>query len=1441
MDPLLLGMALVLAVLGIVLLLEGMRDWHWRRALFATAFVTGGLVIAWVRFGDGWSSSREIVLVISTDATDDAIRSLLAEFKNLEPATPVAFVLLDRDAATDGRYPRVTDAMAWRRCDERLRGPETLVRQAQVAGLHVNPESDTWIYQVALACTNLFDRPGRWLTKATVVFVHDKGSTWANANFPAVSVEALDTLIKRLVSHSDAEAYLYSAGEHSERGGSLTLRTNEHVIPAAQTVKDLGAYKVELLLRGCPESLRPEDLTVDATLLSPKTVASASGNAGTGVRTFTWQGTPMKKESTPEMTSVFTGYIPLNGLIPEGSALNDYTFEAGFHLIKVKVTALKDTSEAYEYQAQLYLNVGNSDLLVLKSTQPDHKGLGMMASQSWDEWAQMVDVIMPNPNPPPIGGASTVGEVGPEDLIKYYFTSNPPLLRFPKPPINYDRLPATRYNQELSPIDPDQAVKQAELDRKLRAPSLDALLSKLDKTRTLIILEPTLPELVYLDKVAGLESRIQRGLNVLVAGPPPLSASSSLPLPPWLHTTAMQADGVQTPARALQVHRDRRLYFVFDDARFLSFPYDDANPAITPEWVQAQIASKLLARLGGDQTDAFKVSGGLIRSDAKIHYLKQDAKRPEAPAEYLAVMPPLAHRVVGRGNLFETDYDGPNGAGVDLGYQLDIVPDHLGLRIASLLQNPAAKSLQRHLRPLIRGDLYPGTDVVIFVSDLPQLPDDKISAIPNLEFSTSIANDDTFKFELPPEGWPSVQTLAEMGIRVHLVRLQFAARVPGHQAYLKTGKALDECLALRNPIRATPPGLIVGQDWMPNLSELNIAANNDQQWIEVVNKLENRIKSHEPSRAVPVDRGRVIDGRVLDSARAPDSQMVLAETEQSPDPWRPPAAIVRDGAGLRELPLIVERGFGQGQVVVTAYTPFAADVWNADAAHASPLASRAGPSDSSWYYQGWGIQRIADLITFAGAVRPLPATRLVLKSISIFPDRSGFDVLCWGNFGQAAWSMPRLVGNSLNEEFSPLLIDPRGQMATFRFLHKGSDGRSAPLTGTFMLKLGDVPEDNRAICLDLASGGLGGADLLPALLRVAEFTGGSRIENSGVGLPPRYRRSPGWLGVLLLSLNAVFMFSPAARSWTAFSTMLRRLWVGRPDRLQSSTMTLDAQSFLIERGMSSSRPKSGQLAGLPAGEKQYESGDRLTSARASSLLPFSASFAEVPLPQRVPSVRLRHVTRSFECFILVDNTPGLSIPEKSPYPTKAAYCKFLAQVIGGMVWQQDGVVHCACTDGSGESWGPSTGSGDMEGLGTYVQASLERARWGRPNKAMQVLAEGMGNGQIVFLLSDLLARTTAEVAALTQLATNAGTSLRVVRFFDPEESTLIGIARQPGVFSIYDRAEATPKALRQAYEHHGRQMVQVIEAKGGRAITIETSRTLSDLAELLEETQWLNP
>jgi hypothetical protein len=685
-----------------------------------------------------------------------------------------------------------------------------------------------------------------------------------------------------------------------------------------------------------------------------------------------------------------------------------------------------------------------------------------------------------------------------------------------------------------------------------------------------------------------------------------------------------------------------------------------------------------------------------------------------------------------------------------------------------------------------------------------------------------------------------IADLTKLGVRVCLVPIKIGG---GSEPFFR------QMLAGKNP--TVPPG----DDFLIELTTLDFSSTTERAKESKNQVIQDLLKELRRPRddVIQVQRnGRVVDNRALSRRVAPDTHWLLDAT--NPEPLEPYHAVVADHVlkkllpdGPEKWPLVASHILGEGRIIVVGFSPFALDMWQPDVLRSLWEKSqttgyeRVGLNDRA---DGWGVQRLIDLISLSGApqpLRPYPVVRRVRE----LSDGSTLQLECWaGSADKQDWGMPTLLEDEKDQDkkdkkplpsdfglWQIVDADPLRQAVTYQFI------ASKPLVGRYTLQphANARDEDIPNIYLRLRPATGTGRSVYERLGHIAVLSGGGEVRNAAEQL--KFRRPVSWAGGLGLCLVLVVLF--LVRPWTALRITIRRLrerrGVAREGELTLAG-TFDIQAVLAEWGLNPGMPNASRQAGQPAGQKPYESGNALAAALQATLFPFTTPGRM--LPPRRPIVRQRHITRAMEALILLDASRGLGTPAASRFVGKPKFIEAVVHLLAESVWIQAGSVRVSSLQDPQEVWGPRAASDEATDLTEFVRSQvahgLERRR-----RAILRRREDVQPGQVLFLVTDLCSLETAELRRFAAEHNQEAVQVRLVHVRDADEPELVGLCWDPEVRAYYDRSEWDPSELAEAYRQLTEAVAHEIEAEDGRFVSVSTDLSLNSLCERLRESGML--
>ncbi len=948
---------------------------------------------------------------------------------------------------------------------------------------------------------------------------------------------------------------------------------------------------------------------------------------------------------------------------------------------------------------------------------------------------------------------------------------------------------------------------------------------ELIRLREVVLVEPTVRQLWGLESssVLRLEERLRNGLNLMVVSPEAPGPSETVP--EWLPRAAIRSPRIAGRDATVKVDRRRRLFIVTESSRLSRLPEIDGNDA--PR------------RQGGEIRAAAHRQLEALRALLELLDIPPDSLRLDADRRLQLPPGSLVGRFAGENvevRMLQVTAAAPPS---DLA-AADLEPSRLEVKARAIFGLLDGRPESSRPPYLAAGTFAPNTLAVLFTIDMPQSPPGDWPMA--LEYRGSAGRPRAVREPFP------VSWLAASAVKVLAVRLPISRQYrdspsyrppPGSPALPTLAEVLDDetgATPLMPPVyRTARPD--------PQLLDPPELAATVERWLRErpPGSLELRpLNGGRPGRTNAA--GRAIDERITqlrDEAgyrwladarrRAPLDQVVL---DAPPSPTLdPPAATVSDrwptrsspapNPAHRSLPAAVWQAWGTGQVIVLAYSPFDRDLW---------LAA------NGWARDGWGAQRLLDLLELTGETTPISDRRPIVQAVRELADGSTAIIDVWAPQAAGRLTKPAIPGASV--ELAG--FDPVGQRYRFQVRAESS------LNGCFPLLFEDLPGSAvgcsfgatsagdlaDVVYLDLEQSAEGDRTHLEALLRLAAYSGGQLLLiDDEHPLDRQLGRGGTRAGPLALGLALLLatLFSPLARRWSAVAHFLRRRrWRARRRGATSyDEGRYDVAAVLADWGYHPGDPHSTRVAGTPAAIKPYEAGDDLRSAETRSLVPFAAAGRRMGLPQVPPSVRQRHVPRSMESILLVDRSASLFIPARSPNTTKLECQEAAVELTARAIWRQAGSVRVTAGPRA-DSWGPRTSEDDATDLRRYLRAA-RRAGAG----VLDELPRDLVPGHALHLFSDFLAISDDRLAELVRRCREQDVAVYAVLVRDPYEETLAALSYDVVQRRFVDRSDWSVAEIEAAYSRREATVREIVEGQTGRLIAALSTDTDAELYQKL--------
>ena len=424
--------------------------------------------------------------------------------------------------------------------------------------------------------------------------------------------------------------------------------------------------------------------------------------------------------------------------------------------------------------------------------------------------------------------------------------------------------------------------------------------------------------------------------------------------------------------------------------------------------------------------------------------------------------------------------------------------------------------------------------------------------------------------------------------------------------------------------------------------------------------------------------------------------------------------------------------------MVIGYSVFARDVWQTDAGEATWPRDPNPPrtfdgSGVRKLFDGWGVQRLLDGLHLGSVGRVLPR-HPVVREVRTLDDGATALIDCWVDPREGGEiRAPVLHLGPVGAEI-PLRRVARNRSERRLTFQLRADEAHPVFEGKYRLSLsGDAETSNSRdanpeLYLSLRASLGAGHDVREALTNLAWLSGGARVNTVSAPAALAYHEPVPWLVGLITAGLTIVSFLWFLRPWTSLWLTLDRwrLKARKAAMGDPSAGEYDVETVLNEWGNNPGLPRSSRRAGLPAGVRPYAGGDAITSARPSSLIGLTSLGPMVGLPPRRPIVRLRHVTQAMEATMLIDASPGLSVPDASEWLTKTTFIGHLAVFLAGTIWLRSGTVVVATLQDPEESWGPAGAGENSDELREFIANQIRSSA--KSAQRAQNAEEGTQNG-----------------------------------------------------------------------------------------------------------------
>lgn len=832
--------AVAVALFGLAawLCLLGARDRVGHRVALGLILGMIGAVWLWVASGGGsggLAMPRGYVVVVGDDCPDEDVQSIIA---SLPTDASVSFVRLSPTTS-----PRSQDG--WSSRSSLVANRSELTRLRERSGAVASSEAK-WLDKVAEACASAHGERSvlhRLWAKPTVLVVRDTGERWRTLSPRDQDVGAIANKLRE----ADIQVFVTDSRKPS-RSGRLSIILDRQPVEAGSLTYRDEKLQINVALPGGSEANFVPAAWVEVVLDEGQVFGGKNAPRSWSAGRFRWlPGDRVHRYEWllrgPEGGESWVPHVRLSALPAGGdSGALATTLTPGFHKLVVRA-ALPHSEDKVEvvYEEALYFEVTARQLVVAYPTRPGVK-LGTLADLGWHRATFLPDLNAARPRSqevPPNIRRLLSGDGAKKGLLQAMREHHRARAACDDegwnvaPPEYFLPLPESSLQDEKTQLTAENARKLGERDRNAyldwrskavppqKVPDalsrvarwfelLDGGATRTVRPRSLVLVEPTVTELAYLDALLGVGERLRNGLNLAVVGPPPDSTDPSWP--EWLTWASSPAPSPLAPDAPLepwQVFRDFRVYFCADHSGTALRPptLEDADtprnyPAI---FAQQEVIRRVYAKLGAKTrnpvTDPVRIApvpapGGEHTNYYNLALLGWDA--PAQGANGITLFPPVT--------LTYSHKDKPDPKVVSLSTRpteerfgdrrtvyLDLMLSHSGVRLQALIAPPAHKVEGRDRRataevvfddgsfePMRAPHLYPNTGVVLFAIKQGQHATTDPWAVPAIsrrrfDLPDLASVDHSFNPALPH----TVQDLVRMGVTVYVVELEFAGKAEG--------------------------------------------------------------------------------------------------------------------------------------------------------------------------------------------------------------------------------------------------------------------------------------------------------------------------------------------------------------------------------------------------------------------------------------------------------------------------------------------------------------------------------------------------------------------------------------------------------------------------------------------------------------------------------------
>ncbi|WP_297838457.1 hypothetical protein [uncultured Roseibium sp.] len=335
---------------------------------------------------------------------------------------------------------------------------------------------------------------------------------------------------------------------------------------------------------------------------------------------------------------------------------------------------------------------------------------------------------------------------------------------------------------------------------------------------------------------------------------------------------------------------------------------------------------------------------------------------------------------------------------------------------------------------------------------------------------------------------------------------------------------------------------------------------------------------------------------------------------------------------------------------------------------------------------------------------------------------------------------------------------------------------------------------------------------------------GSFMEPELLSFDPRSFAILGMLVTILL------LFSPAARSSRGWRWVASLIPLNRPEhsllaRPEGRAPLFDLLAGLAEWGAHPGNPAAISSAGLPAGIRNWRSGDSGSSMRLASVYPLLARKANIPA--RLPAVNLKTASEAVDVLVVVEGNGALQTPLARRAPAKVAFAARLGSFLAHSVVNVDGQAHVMRLGDEAT----------LVATPDETEMLLNSALAGPPtsNSPVEDLENEPLSGRLIYFICDGLSFNETQVDAMSAELMADGGQLRVAVVTSPDDRDAVGLSRDPIDGSFTDDSESAPSELLAARDARLEASIVRLARRQVAVMVLDCSLTTQELLDRLNE------